>query len=432
MECLSSRNCAGGLTCDVASGRCVPCKGDVDCPQERPYCTAEGCVECRSTQNCGDENVECVKGKCGTCGDGVCSRRERAADLGSSPLGLERSYEVCEADCRAECERVKVSPGQPVRLEIDERNLFESFCSVGSTPDASAEFTARSDGIHTITVSRTSGGEEPFSVAGAYGACPGESPQLCGISIGNEALSQVDMVEGDVLTIIVESLSPGLFELSVTAPGPCQGPLCAPGGEAGAPNDQGKTVCLEAARARGEDLCSSVTCACSHCPRDYDDCAVIPGCREMSECFRSRECIGEDCYSPAACSGVISAYGGLSGPAFRAANALQSCDLGFSCGLPCGDGGKGETPDAGAAVCSPGAEESCGCGDAGTGKQTCNEDGTGYSACRCAPRPAPKDDSSCDCTLARRDGSGAATALLAGLLAALSARRTRRSARPAR
>src|SRR6185312_14208908 len=98
VECLSSLNCAAGLACDPVTGTCTGCNDDGDCSQARPYCSAEHlCVECRTKTNC-REGVQCVKGVCGTCGDGVCSSRERVQDL-EGDFGV-RDFDVCPEDCR--------------------------------------------------------------------------------------------------------------------------------------------------------------------------------------------------------------------------------------------------------------------------------------------------------------------------------------------
>jgi MYXO-CTERM domain-containing protein len=180
-------------------------------------------------------------------------------------------------------------------------------------------------------------------------------------------------------------------------------------------------------------MCEGVTCACSHCPRDYDDCAIIPGCAQVSECFRTKDCVGQDCFDTGACRGVVNTYGGPAAPAFRAANALQSCELAFSCGLPCGDAGTGSSPDAGASICTPGKARICSCGDGGTGgEQTCNDDGSAYSDCKCHASVPKDENSSCECGLSRTGSSGAGVAAMLGLMTALLARRRKQHERHSR
>jgi hypothetical protein len=430
VECLSSRNCAPDQACDVTTGQCVKCNDDADCPQERPYCTAGGCVECRTRTNCANSNLECVSGVCGTCGDGTCSKRERWADFGESFPGTPRPVESCPEDCAGKC--VEVTPGdaKAVRVEIGAENLFETFCSSVSIPDAMLAFTASTDGTYYATIRRVAGEESYFSLSIIEGACPGQSPSNCGYTDSAELNQQLSVREGDSYTLAVESPVPGTFEVTIgTTPPPCQGPLCGPGGGGDAgPNDLGKTACLESARDRGDEMCEGVTCACSHCPRDYDDCAIIPGCAEVSACFRTKDCVGQDCFDTGACSGVINSYGGPRAPAFRAANALQSCGLAFSCGLPCGDAGTGSSPDAGVPLCTPGKARTCSCADGGTGngEQTCNQDGSAFSDCKCHASVPKDEDSSCECGLSRAESSGASVAATLGFMGALLMRKGRR------
>jgi MYXO-CTERM domain-containing protein len=440
VECLSSRNCTFDLACDAATGQCVNCTSDADCSQERPYCTAEGCVECRSNTNCAAQGVQCVSNVCGSCGDGICSKRERllAVDFGSTDV---LPYEVCREDCQDQCLSGTAKLNEVVRVELGTKGLFETGCTNQGTADAAVEFTAKEGGTYYAKVERVAGEEGTFVLASGSGACPGESRDNCHFSDGSTLTLEFDAEADQTTTLVLDSYAPGTFELSIgTEAPPCQGPFCGPGGpggpggDAGRPNDQGKTVCLENARDRGEEMCEGVTCACSHCPRDYDDCAIIPGCTQVSECLRTRGCVGQDCFDTGACSSVINSYGGASGPAFRAANALQSCDLAFSCNLPCGDAGTGSSPDAGARVCTPGKARTCACADGGSadGDQTCNEDGSAYSECKCHAR-APKDaNSSCECGFSRAGSSGPGVAAMLGLATAFFARRRRQRTRPAR
>jgi hypothetical protein len=44
--------CAAGLACDPASGRCVACLSDAECTPALPHCQAGTCVECETATDC--------------------------------------------------------------------------------------------------------------------------------------------------------------------------------------------------------------------------------------------------------------------------------------------------------------------------------------------------------------------------------------------
>src|SRR5438105_4114290 len=80
VQCVGDMNCAGiASVCDTTRGVCTNCRANTDCYGQTPYCssTLNGCVECLSDGNCGKLGIKCVDGVCGSCGDGICSDKER-------------------------------------------------------------------------------------------------------------------------------------------------------------------------------------------------------------------------------------------------------------------------------------------------------------------------------------------------------------------
>ncbi len=93
VECTRDADCAGGLRCDSANGRCVEQVSECNtsdrcgpqcarCPEERPFCLdGQVCVACRADTECGDGRF-CLSGECTLCTtDKRCgSRCEACAD----------------------------------------------------------------------------------------------------------------------------------------------------------------------------------------------------------------------------------------------------------------------------------------------------------------------------------------------------------------
>jgi hypothetical protein len=186
---------------------------------------------------------------------------------------------------------------------------------------------------------------------------------------------------------------------------------------------------MDNARARHDDICAGTECACAHCPQDYDDCNVIPGCDTVVGCMTQKGCTGADCYISGACRTTIDTYGGLSGPAFRAASGLQSCSLSLHCDLPCkgadaGQGSADASADAGRA-CAPERKVECPCEGGVTGTKQCLADGSGFKPCVCEdPPPTPVSSGGCNCRVGPRNAPGsAALFVLAAAIALSSSRR---------
>ena len=94
VQCQGDANCLGiGGFCDTTLGVCAVCRTGADCYGQTPYCSRalNRCVECVSDGNCGKLGIKCVDGLCGSCGDGICSPKERSAQFG-----------LC-SDCYAGC-----------------------------------------------------------------------------------------------------------------------------------------------------------------------------------------------------------------------------------------------------------------------------------------------------------------------------------------
>jgi outer membrane exchange protein TraA len=93
VECTRDTDCAEGLRCDSANGRCVEELSECNtsdrcgpqcsrCPEERPLCLdGQVCVQCRADTECGDGRF-CLSGECTLCTtDNRCgSRCESCAD----------------------------------------------------------------------------------------------------------------------------------------------------------------------------------------------------------------------------------------------------------------------------------------------------------------------------------------------------------------
>lgn len=77
-ECVNNIDCSGSQVCNVATGKCVDCAIDADCPVESPLCNpaTNTCVSCISGDDCSasrpicdDETKRCIQcsgnGDCG-------------------------------------------------------------------------------------------------------------------------------------------------------------------------------------------------------------------------------------------------------------------------------------------------------------------------------------------------------------------------------
>ena len=441
VECLSSRNCAVGV-CDVTRHTCSGCLSEADCPASAPYCdtASHGCVECLTDKNCEPLEVACTDGQCGSCGDGICSKREAVSTGGfvfgpAGPVPNDDGRVVCLEDCEALCPTKDLGSAVGDALaSVDVaglRDLFASDCGGGQGPDASFLWTAPRSGTFVMNMT---GGPEPTVLSLFDQGCAGYEMQ-CTQGDGDGGQMIFDAMEGQSLLVVVDTdgVPTGRYVVGVhemTGGGPS-----ADGGHV---DETVASLCIDNAAARGEPVCDEGTrCACEHCPRDYDDCAVIPGCAAVRACMEDKGCIGADCYNSGACRSIIDTYQGVSGPAFRAGAGLQSCALTFDCKLPCPgvDAGTTTSPDGGR-LCAPGREVACACDGGGDGTKKCDASGNAFSPCGCggadagtdAGTPKDNDDSSCGCRIGKTPEGHAAFAAFA-LALALTARRKRRTGR---
>jgi hypothetical protein len=414
VQCLSTRNCVAGKFCEGATGTCASCRADDDCPSERPYCAGtEGCVECKSDANCASYGVACYDGKCGRCGDGVCGPHEKILDDGLGlggprydPFTPPVPPESCAKDCASRCPSLKAQLNEPLEFEYGAADDWDLGCGDCKRPDVSIEFTAtRAGNLHFLL--------EPLSGVDAYSAGIFEGGCL-GFPGGRGDLpNSLQVVSGQTSVLVLDFFGAGKARLTISDRLPsCRNGVCTDAGS----SDLGKAACLAGAKSRGDPTCGGVGCACEHCPQNYGDCSLIPGCMDVLACMREAACVGEACTAP--CGRIAEPHGGVKGRAFEAASELQSCALTFSCALPCGDS-RGAVDagftDAGA-VCTRGVVTSCAC-DGGTGERTCAADGSGFGDCACtAPKHA---DSGCGCEVGRRSPERPSLALIAG--AALAA-----------
>jgi hypothetical protein len=445
VQCTSDRNCDGGLVCDIAHGVCRTCNGDADCSSARPYCdlAAGACIECVTDANC-SSGEKCAGGKCGSCGDGICGRSEL---IGGTFFAPDHTYDFCPEDCTQLCPQhdLKSALGRGLVSGdfVRERTLFPPLCGPlgDSAPNVVIGWQAPHDGDFFMLASGT-----PLSVSEWTGDCrPGGNGVSCGAS---DSGAQFSFKKGDTVTFVLTPIVQpwGAYSFGITDQNPaCEGGICPPSDTGNPPGGSvsdaaaasaAAALCLDNARMRHDDMCSGVECACAHCPQDYDDCHVVPGCGAITDCMTEKHCVGADCYISGQCRGVVDTYGGLSGPAFRAASGLQSCSLSLDCGLPCSDGGSGAKPtedagvlDAGPA-CAAGRIVECPCEGGVTGTKQCLPDGSGFKACVCGEPPlTPIASEGCKCRMGTSSShEGDAAGALAVLALGLLRRRTRRSA----
>jgi hypothetical protein len=247
------------------------------------------------------------------------------------------------------------------------------------------------------------------AIMGCYGS---NGSALFSFTAGESALFAIESPTARDFELQMVEYEPVCFE------GDC-GPVEPDGGQ---PTEAQTAECLADAGKRGDPICAGVTCACTECPRAYDACGEAEGCTDVVQCMHDKSCIGVDCYTSGACRRLVDVQGGVSGPAFRTATALQACTLSHLCALPCSDeqadAGEASPPDAGP-LCVPGRRVACACEGGASGTRRCNESGTTFAECVCAPPEVP-EPASCDCSVGRRASPGGVALLLFGLTAGLA------------
>ena len=424
VECLTDRNCAGGLVCDENAGVCAPCGTDADCSPDLPYCSAGACIMCRTDANCGP-GVACVDGTCGSCGDGVCHRSERLFDR---PFVGESK--ACPEDCASQCPDQEMALDETRTFRLT-RDLISMNCGFQneSMNDVTVTFTAPKESLYNLVVRPDVA--DAFVGISSFASCGDDQGGGCFSSTGRPVSYVFYVEEGQSVVLVVESTTAQSLEVTLKEFAPiCDTPDCSPiePVDSGKPNTEQTAQCLAGATDRGDPSCAGVTCACTECPGAYDDCGTEAGCAEVLECMQENRCTGVDCYTTGVCRRAIDARGGVSGEAFRAAAALQSCALSHLCALPCdladASAPPPPPPDPGA-LCAPGRRVACECSDGKSGVKRCSDGGDGFGECDCSPPPPAPQESSCDCNVGRRTGPGAAGAVMLGLAAALAGLRGR-------
>lgn len=441
IECLSDRNCPSGEVCNATLGTCVRCLSDADCPASTPYCsaTAGKCVECVTSANCGSIGLVCQGGQCGWCGDGICGPKEIVYDwdLTWGAL-LTPGAELCPEDCASQCPTrdlgSMIGSALATVSAAGLRNLFVgNACGMGTStgPEATFSWKAPHDGTYYFsTYGSTSAVMSTFQLVA--GVCTSGTLSGCSSPMSDpySALAS-DLKAGDSVLMVLELSAPSDGDLVVNVwdrPPGCDSSTCGASGSS-APDSgfggESPALCLENARARGA-VCAGTECACNHCPQDYDDCAIIPGCAAIQSCMDAHHCAGADCYLSGQCRSTIDSYGGVSSAAFRAASGLQSCELTFGCQLPCVDAG---APDAGPSsdgghLCIRGQTIPCDCDGGPPGMKTCSADGNALDACACGSKAA--DSGGCGCRFTTADSGNHASFLGLVFAGALGARRARR------
>jgi len=447
VECTNDKNCGDGLVCDVAQGVCRHCNDDADCSSVQPYCDpgSRSCVECLTDANCGPAGEKCANGVCGSCGDGICGRRERIQGF-STPGSTD--VVGCQKDCLQLCPTYDLKSALGDDLVsgtfAGRQPLFDVCYLGGGLGEISVRWKAPHAGVFFLSSKGT-----PLLVTEWAGDCSTVGMSGCS-SLAQGSPAGFQLAKGDEVMIVLSPMDDplGMYSLSISdKPPSCDGGCAinvigSPPPPPGAMSDGGvvtsasQAMCLANARARHDEICAGTECACAHCPQNYDDCRVIPGCDSVSACMTQKGCVGTDCYISGACRTSIDTYGGLAGPAFRAASGLQSCALSLDCDLPCSSDG-GTSKDAGSLdagpACAPGRSVECPCEGGVTGKKTCLSDGSGFQACVCGEPPlSPVSSGGCNCRVSEGTAGSPARGALAvlGAVLALCSRRRRVRHRP--
>lgn len=431
VECSTDSNCPANTVCDTATGSCKGCLTEADCPNDKPYCdTSKGeCTECVTDVNCGGTGLACVDGHCGSCGDDICAPREGLyfdPTFSSSGQIIPAARTACIADCGKYCPTKDVG-GTLGTFSVSGaglQNEIETGCDNG-LDGVEATFAWKAPRRDTFAFSSVGN-----SIVIFEGGCAALQVYNCSFVVspdGGPARVEVDMnlKEGEEVLIAVDSglASVASIELEIAKGTPSCGlfgcPAQGPQSDAGSDSatEQATAFCSANAEARHDGHCAGVDCACRHCPRDYDDCAVIPGCRDVERCMEEKGCVGSACYASGACRNVIDTYGGVSGAVFGAASRLQSCEHTFDCQLPCDAADAGDASTDGGHSCTPGQTVECNCADL-AGRKTCSADGGDYGACQC---DAASDGSGCDCRVVRHRAIGESGTATPFVLAGLSA-----------
>jgi hypothetical protein len=445
VQCIADLNCFGvGLVCNVEKGVCVNCKSHGDCFGDTPYCSSAlgQCVECVADGNCGNQGVKCTNGVCGSCGDGICSVKERSGAVG-----------LCK-DCFQNCPKtdLKSKVGDKVASGTVSAGseAFMTSCGTGIGETATFKWTAP----ETAAYAFDGGGTAYVSLlmddcAGPALACFG-GPASSYFSAGQQIAILVNRFDGATgpftlgIRKVDQVCNPMFCPFSpsgscCTADGSCGtfGPSGACGHYDGGLDPTSN--CIANAKARGDSLCMQGTyCSCSACPSLQDACGFEKGCLDVMSCMAKFNCTDKDCYSPDRCASIIDSYGGPNSLAYLDATSLASCDRASGCTLDCTNQPPFGTSGTGGFTSGTGGRPPIGRGGSsgfvGTGGTGATSGGFFPDAGLGIERPdggfkKGATSGGCDCTVANQRSSGWATLGAVAFLALACARRKKRLAR---
>jgi hypothetical protein len=437
VQCKADLNCFGvGLVCNVEKGVCANCRSNADCFGEAPYCSQKYdlCVECVSDGNCGNQGIKCVDGACGTCGDGICSPKERSGAVG-----------LCK-DCFEGCPKtdLKSKVGEKVASGTlgTTPSTFFTNCGQGLGESASFKWTAPESGAYAFD------GGDSANVSLLSDDCAGE-PLACW---GGPASAYLN--KGQTVAILVDrfDMAGGPYSLGIRAvaqvcdPSFCPptpfGVCCNVDGTCGSPSPAGCThydgglppsaTCLSNAKMRGDPLCMQGTyCSCSACPSQQDGCGFEKGCLDILSCMAKFDCVDLDCYAPERCASIIDTYGGPKSLAYFDATSLAACDRASGCTLNCDNQPPLGTGGAGGSVSNTGGRATGGrsgssgfSGGGGSGGRSTELPDAGGDVD--LPKGKSTTSGGCGCTVPRERNSGLAGLAAMACLGLAAARRKRR------
>ena len=127
--CQNDAECSNGSFCDLGTGACIECRGNVDCPALRPFCRADGlCDGCNPALGdlCPDGQSCLADGTCGQCASSqscpisapYCNDETNLCEGCVSESDCQEGYRCFENLCR-ECtqpgvDRLCQSPNAPI------------------------------------------------------------------------------------------------------------------------------------------------------------------------------------------------------------------------------------------------------------------------------------------------------------------------------
>ena len=445
VQCIADLNCFGvGLVCNVEKGVCVNCKSNGDCFGATPYCSpALGqCVECVADGNCGNQGIKCTNNVCGSCGDGICSAKERS--------GVQGPCKDCFPNCPKTDLKSKVGDTVASGTVSGTTSNFVTSCGNGIGEAATFKWTAPEQAAYAFDA----GGAAYVSLltddcAGPALACYG-APASANFQAGQQIAILVNRLDGMTgpFTLGIRKINQ-VCNPMFCASGPV-GACCTADGTCGTVGPNGAcghydggldpiSNCIANAKARGDTLCMQGTsCSCSACSTVVDTCGFAKGCLDIVSCMAKFNCTDKDCYSPDRCGSIIDTYGGPNSLAYLDATSLASCDRASGCTLDCTNQppmGTGGTTGTGGFTSGSGGRPigRAGSSGFGTGGTGATSGGFFPDAGRFIERPdggfkKGATSGGCDCAVAQQRSSGLAS-LGALAFAALGAARRKKQRR---